>query len=486
MWNNATKRLTLLLRCFVFFVLIRPAFISAQCGTLTPSYTVNLVGSPNGTYTSPNTVRADTCCGGIIAGNCVKFTITLDANAMGINFGFASGAVPPGALFYQIGCSNTVYPVGTPVCLNGAGPHILTFCKPGGNSNTYSISSIAAPNLPDSVLVRNGCTQTLTINGLSVPTITWTSVPSNTLYNSYLSCTTGCSVTIVTPTGTFLPAYVDYEVSGYGLSPCQTQFYRDTVRVYFYNDLAAPISPTTICFGSISAVLNPTPTGGLAPYTYTWSTGSHSSSITVGQGTYNLIVGDQTGCPPATSTVAVGIFTLPIAANAGPDFLRCKSSPNIPLSGTITSAAGGTWSAGGGTFVPSNAQLSPTYIPTPAEISSGSVQFILGTTGNQGCQPDEDTLLVTFQNQPTITASSDQTVCANNDVSIHSAVVTGYSASAVWSSASGTFVPPAGFLTSFYPSAAQIAAGNATLFVSTTNNGACAVDTDTIIVFINE
>src|SRR4051812_22591538 len=117
-------------RILILLLALASATIThAQCGPSTPSFTANLIGSPTGTYTSPSIVRADTCCGSSAPDKCLKFTIFLDANAIGINFDIISGAVPPGALFYQINCGPPIA-VGTPICLSGAGPHNLTFCKP--------------------------------------------------------------------------------------------------------------------------------------------------------------------------------------------------------------------------------------------------------------------------------------------------------------------------------------------------------------------
>src|SRR6478752_7753970 len=89
--------------CFTFLIfLILSNHLSAQCGSTTPSFTVNLAGSPSGTWSSPSTFRADTCCGPI--SKCIKFTIYLDPGAMGLTFDILSGAVPGGALFYQVNC----------------------------------------------------------------------------------------------------------------------------------------------------------------------------------------------------------------------------------------------------------------------------------------------------------------------------------------------------------------------------------------------
>lgn len=478
------QRFILLLNIILLFSF---SDVVGQCGPGTPSFTVNMVGSPTGTYTSPVIVRNDTCCGAVAPDVCLKFTIFLDPNAMGINFGIASGAIPPGALFYQINCGPPIA-VGTPICLSGGGPHILTFCKPGNNNNTYSISSIPAPQVPDSILIRSGCSSTLAVTGFSVPTINWNSIfpgPSGA-FNSYLSCTSGCATVTVTPSGT-PPPFVDYLVSGFGQSPCQANFYQDTIRVYFYNDLLATINPTltTICFGQTSAVLTGTASGGLPAYTYSWSTGSTAQTVTVGPGTYTFTVNDKTGCPPTTATAVVNSFTLPIVANAGPDQTLCKSSPNATLSGTITSSTGGIWSGGSGTFTPSNTSLNTTYIPTAGEVSAGSVQLYLTTTGTSGCPPDTDTINISFQNVPIANAGTSQTVCANNNLVTLAGSVSGFTNTGQWSSSgTGTFASATNLNTTYSPSAGDNSNGSVVLTLTSTNNGVCPAATSNVTITI--
>ncbi len=461
--------------------------LSQPCGPSTPSFTANLIGCPACTYTSPNVSRNDTCCGATNPDVCIKFTILLDPNSMGINFGIASGAIPPGAIFYQIGCGPPIA-IGTPICLSGPGPHVLTFCKPGNNQNTYTISAIPKPVVPDSILVRNGCTSTLAVTGFSVPTITWNSINPGPpgAYNSYLSCTAGCASVVVTPTGT-PPPFVDYEVGGFGQSPCQASYFKDTVRVYFYSDLIATINPTltTICFGQTNAVLTGSASGGLPAYTYSWSTGSTATSVTVGPGTYTFIVNDKTGCPPATATAVVNSFTMPITANAGPDQLVCKTSPSATLNGAVTSASSAVWSGGGGTYTPSNTSYTISYTPTPAEVATGSVTLFFTTTGNYGCPPDQDTVVIRFQNVSITNASPSSTVCANNSTVTLAGSVTGFSNTGVWSSSgSGTFSSTTNLNTTYVPSAADITAGSVTITLTSTNNGACPPATSTLVIQI--
>lgn len=471
----------------VIFCFLSLGALRSQCGPATPAFTANLSASPSATYISPSVVRNDTCCGALPPDVCIKFTILLHPSAVGINFNIASGAIPPGALFYQISCGPPIA-VGQPICLNGPGPHVLTFCKPGNNQNSFQITSIPGPVIPDSIFVRNGCSATLAVTGFSIPTVNWTSVtpPPNGAYNSFLNCTSGCQTVVVTPTGT-PPAFVDYEVSGFLMAPCQSNFYKDTVRVYFYNDLIAAINPsqTTICFGSNTAILTCTASGGKPPLTYSWSTGSTVQTVTVGPGTYTCWVDDATDCPPTLATAIVNQFTLPITANAGPDQTLCKSSPNAVLNGTIVMAGGGIWSGGSGTITPSNTVMNITYVPTPAEVATGSVMLTLSSTGNQGCPGAFDNVVLFFQNPPLANAGLNPTVCANNSTVTLSGTILNFTSNPLWSSSgTGTFTSPTSLNTSYLPSAADMANGGAVITLSTTNNGVCPPSTSTVQLVI--
>jgi large repetitive protein len=287
------------LRIFAFFVgLIASLPIAAQCSTVTPSFTLNLTGSANASAVTPSVARNGTCCGGIDP--CVKITVLLHPNAAALRL-TALGADPGGALNYEMNCSGLLVPSGSAVCVSGSNTATLTICKAGNNPNSYSVVSFPKPSVTDPEYVRPGCTKTLTATGFSVSTIQWTAVnggTSTSLYNSFLNCTAGCSAAAVSSPSN-APAYVDYEVSGYGLSPCESTLFRDTARVWFYDPLGTSMSNTLVCYGGSTAALTASVTGGKPAYTYTWSPGgSNSNSISATAGTYTLTVNDQTGCPP--------------------------------------------------------------------------------------------------------------------------------------------------------------------------------------------
>src|SRR3954471_12073978 len=92
-----------LLRFIIFITLCFGinAFAQGQgCNAATPTYTVNLTGNPNGTYTSPSIKRDGSCCSD---NNCIEFVVTLDPTAEQVRLSIISGAVA-NAMTYQVGC----------------------------------------------------------------------------------------------------------------------------------------------------------------------------------------------------------------------------------------------------------------------------------------------------------------------------------------------------------------------------------------------
>lgn len=402
----------LLLIVMLAVIGVQSAF--SQCDPWTPAFSVNLSSDPDSTWISPNVSRSGDCCSGT-GQTCVMFTVTLHALASGINFNIASGALPTGSLFYQVNCG-PLTTIGTPICLNGAGPHVITFCKPGGNTNTYSITSIPAPAASGNITVTQACTATMSVQGLDSTTVTWTSIPPNATYNSYLSCQSGCNTTVVTPTPGY-PPFVDYQVCGSTTGPCASASFCDTIRVFFVNNLAANITPVNpvLCAGPGNTIMvTANPSGGATPYTYVWSTGATTQSITVGPGTYTVTVSDALNCGTANATVTVTALPSPITANAGPDVIMCTNDGSVTLNGAVQVATGGIWSGGAGTFSPNNTTLNATYTPTAGEISSGSVTLTLTTTGNQGCPAVTDAMTITIVASPATSISGSLFRCAGS------------------------------------------------------------------------
>lgn len=395
MLAKQTFFLSLTLWCFFFF---HTKTSSAQCDAIVPNFTVDLSSNPDSAWISTDVIRQGNCCGTIAPDVCISFTVTLSPNAQGIRFDVCDGAMPGGSLFYQLNCGPPS-PVGELICLNGVGPHTITFCKPGNNLNKYCITSISDPEAGADLAVNDGCMDTLSATGFADTSISWNSIYPGTegAYNYLLSCTQDCDTTIVTGAGG-LPAYIDYQVCGYPIGGCGTALICDTQRVTFYTTLNVDILPEnpTVCYGTTSANITANASGGKPPYLYNWNTGESTPSISVGVGTYIVAVSDSSGCPPTYDTVTVTAFANPIQAFAGKDTVLCSQNSIATLNGSVIAATGGKWIGGSGLFSPDRNSLIASYDPTPAEINNGYLDLILETTGNGSCPPDQDTIRLKF------------------------------------------------------------------------------------------
>lgn len=342
-------------RAFAVFLLAGLLYAtssSAQipnCTNTVPTYNIDFTGNPGGSWFSPPLVRAGNCCGTTSPDRCLHFAITIDSNTVAVNFEIASGAVPPGALFYQIDCG-TQTQVGQYLCISGTGVHHLTFCKPGNNTNTYKVSSIPRPLFPFDDTLRVGCSQNISVLGLVSNTITFNSIFPGApgAYNSYLSCASGCPSPLFTPqTGS--PAYIEYQICGfpqasgcgYNTTVC------DTVRMYVYPELIATVSPTpaSYCPSASGVTLNSSVTGGFGSYTYEWKNsggtvvGTSASYFANAPGNYTLNVSDGLvpGCPIEITPAPVNVANVVLST----------SHTNVACNGdssatAIVSATGGT------------------------------------------------------------------------------------------------------------------------------------------------
>lgn len=454
------------------------------CDLSTPSFTFDLTGSPDSLWVSPQVRRDGLCCSIDPSerppARCVEFFFTLDEDAIGIIFDINSGAVPPGALFFQINCQGR-YQFGDLLCLSGPGPYRLTFCKPGNNPNTYGIQSIGKPKVSPPVTVSDGCSADLFASGYDLSTVRWTSVPSDPVLESYLSCTSQCdSVHVTYEPGA--PDSVVYQVSGFPPGGCLPDPVVQQTVVYFVNDKSADIQPkdAMVCFGANTATLTVTPSGGRPPHSYLWSTGETTQSIQVGQGTYSVEVFDNTTCPSASDSVLVGAFLFPIRAEAGPDQRLCESTTEVQLQGQIFEALGGVWSGGAGTFLPNDSTLNARYVPTAIEKVNG-VTLTLTTTGNRSCPGDADQVVITFDANPTLIAPDTVYSCLNNPVAQVSATFTDATFIRWEPIGGGTIQPNDSSLTiSYTPTVAELIAQSTIIRVTADGNPSCPAISDTV------
>ncbi len=381
----------------IFLLIFLPVFLYSQCPV---AIDVNLTSSSTASFSNsystigPLTTSNSCCPGSFVAGErCRKFSITLHPDAKGIRFEM-NPTVNSGV--YRINCGTTPVNVGSTVCLQGPGPHTLTFCSPTDITSLFKITSIPKASAGPDMSVSQGCSKKINTIGFdSTAAVSWTSIPNNSAFNAYLSCT-NCMKPMVTP-GPAPPAFVDYKVCGN--SVCGQVC--DTVRVFFTPPLTVTINPPNpvICNTQSpnSTTISAVGSGGSGTYTYLWNNINSSPNITVPGGFYTVVLSDGAGCT-ASSIVQVKAFNVPPSANAGPDKTVCKTIPVTMLSGSVAGASGGVWSGGGGTFSPNNTTLNATYTPTTTELATGFVNLTLTTTGNGTCTAASDIVRITYDN----------------------------------------------------------------------------------------
>jgi len=253
-----------------------------------------------------------------------------------------------------------------------------------------------------------------------------------------------------------------------------------------------------ICSTSNTVTLNGSVTGGTT--TGVWSTlgsGAFSPNATTLNAIYTLSTADSTAgtitlvltstnngsCGAVKDTMHISLINS-TKALTGADTSICSNN-SLALNGTITGGTTGQWSSSGtGTFTPNNTTLNATYVPSAADVTSGSVVLIL--TPSNGCQPKADSLILTLNPAPVVNAGSNIGICASTKTVTLNGTVSGGSTTGIWStSGSGTFTPSATVLNGTYNlSTADSTAGTVTLVLSSTNNGSCGVVKDSITITI--
>jgi len=209
-----------------------------------------------------------------------------------------------------------------------------------------------------------------------------------------------------------------------------------------------------------------------------------AAEIAAGSLTLTLTTTGNASCNPV-SDIMVITFTPKPKVNAGLDLVVCGNNPSTPLNGQITGATGGIWSGGGGFFNPSNTSLGAVYTPSAAEITAGSVILTLTSTGNNNCNAEFDAVKITITPMPTANAGTDFTVCANNSaINLNGSITV--ASGGVWSGGFGAFSPNnTTLVTTYFPTAAEIAAGVANLVLTTNGNGNCLAVADNISIAIS-
>ena len=188
-------------------------------------------------------------------------------------------------------------------------------------------------------------------------------------------------------------------------------------------------------------------------------------------------------CPPAVSSMTLTITGAP-TVNAGADADMCTSEGSITLSGMATNYESVLWTTGGtGTFV-NGTTLTPTYTPSPADITAGIVTLTLTAFGNGTCGDAADDMTLTIWRDATAYAGGNAGICEGESYTLINADAANYSTINWSSSGTGSFDAPHALHPTYTPSAGDISNGSVILTLSATGEGPCPEDSDSMILTI--
>lgn len=283
--------------------------------------------------------RVETCCH---TGNdrCFEFIITLDEDDIGLMIDDVGSGSPGGSLFadslngFACGTSQSnTWPyyqdngqsADEPLCLNASAREwIVLSCKEGGNVTGVSFGTVGSINvLPE--YVYSDCTVNLEV--LNASSAIWSS-PDDPGLNNLVNFTTDSLIATFSydedlygPITSCDGDTFTYYVGGYPDNSCLdlNSLYYDTTFVVVYPGFSILIDST--CTGSNDSILLEAIFSGGAPncgYTYIWSTGDTTTSITVPNtsGEYSIRVFREDldslvrDCSPAVDIIQVEPFSM--------------------------------------------------------------------------------------------------------------------------------------------------------------------------------
>ena len=309
--------------------------------------------------------------------------------------------------------------VPTPVQLNVnqvCGDENLIWTPATGLSDPNIPNPVATPTVTTTYIVSNGCEADTVLIDLSGGITT-------TMDSTMISCPGACDGTAtVTANGGSVPYSYSWSSGGtlatesglcpgtYGVtvtdnSGCTAV---DSVVITEPQPMVLDTSTTpSNCGGSNGSATVTIISGGSPIFTYSWNTSPVQTTATASNipaGSYNVVVTDGNGCTENSTAVVTDNSTL--NPNAGNDVSICEGS------NTVLNASGGdtySWSPSTGL---SNANIS-TPIATPAVTTT----YIVTVSNTAGCV-GEDTVVVTVNPLPNVSADTDAAICIGDNINI--------------------------------------------------------------------
>jgi gliding motility-associated-like protein len=434
-----------------------PAICVGQSATLSASGAASYVWNPGAITGSPISVSPTTTTTYTVTGTGGNGCTATNQVTVTVNPVPVIAASPAGGSI----CAGS----NISVTMSGASSYSW---NPGSLTGSSQVLSPAATTTY-TVIGSNasGCNDTVQF------TVTVNAVPVVTASSSASAVCAGGSVTLsATGSGTYVwqPGNISggavsvtpsstttYTVTGTDPSGC-TDTDQITITVDPLPVITLSAAPGVICQGQ---TVNLTAGGGNA---YVWNGGNLTSASGAAQTdtplnstTYTVVVTTAAGCVDS-STVPVTVNPNPVA-NAGTDQSLCAGG-SVNLSG-----------AGGGSYVWNGGNLVNAAGSSQTDTPIATSDYILQVTDGNGCT-DNDTITVTVNALPVVTAGNDVQICLNSSTQLNAGGATSY----VWT-------PNTALSDDSIANPVASPVVNTTYVVTGTDVNGCS-DTDTVTVTI--
>jgi len=246
-------------------------------------------------------------------------------------------------------------------------------------------------------------------------------------------------------------------------------------------------------------------------YTIGDATASHATLLWTSSGTGGTLLNETSIRPtytPSASDIATGSVVLTLTASAiapclgqvtssktlllkaaphadaGPADVICEGSYVFAVGvATASNYSSLNWTSSGTGGWANQTTLTPTYTPSTADYSTGSVTLTLQANGNSPCNPATDAMVLTLISAPTADAGSNTEICEKGSYTVSDAIAT-HKASVFWTTTGLGNLTGDNTLTPTYIAAAG-ETGIVTLILTAYVNPPCAANaTDQMTITI--
>jgi gliding motility-associated-like protein len=190
----------------------------------------------------------------------------------------------------------------------------------------------------------------------------------------------------------------------------------------------------------------------------------------------------NSACGSSSSTMNLRINPTP-TSNAGNDNSSCGQTPFILTNPTATGIGTLLWTSSGTGIFTDPSVLNATFIPSVADVASGSVILTLATIGLVPCGTVSDNMTLALTAAPSANAGPDRTSCNSASFTIENATASAYSTLEWTHNGLGT-LSGANTLTPVYtPSVGE--SGSILFTLTLTGNSPCGTVSDNMLLTLN-